>query len=221
MKRIALGLCLLLALSSAVGAAPSKAPRDDTDRIPGFAPFAARLKQAVAARDAAFIRALMLPDTLAGYTIHDFKLSEQEKQTRRQSWARSLDDPEAQFWKEMDLYLRWGVRWDEHQSEAVYPNVDWGLPGSIVVTGTGVNVRESPSRSSRVLGTLSWQCLEFRHSGSPPPWLVSRGRYYAKIQLSDGKVGYVHNDFTWGGGSTVTFKQVNGEWKLSSYGNPG
>lgn len=211
------------------GAKPFQAPPDDTARIPGFAPFAARLKQAVATRDADFIRSLLLQDTMAGYGPNDFVRQtnlEAAHSEARQKWARGLDDPQADFWKDMELYLPWGAEWSEAGQIASYPNFgdspmnDRWL-GDALVKGASVNVREAPSRSSKVLTTLSWEIIsggpkELRRSND---WsLVEHGRYYVKVRLPDGRMGYIHNDFILSDlCKRVGFQRVNGEWKLKWY----
>lgn len=237
-KNHCLVLLVLLLVYTQATAVPIKAPRDETDRILGFAPFAARLKQAVRERDAAYIRSLIIPETAVGYWIEWGPSSKSEKQAALKKWSDELGDPAAPFWKSMERYLQWGARWDEAQKEACYPPFDFTgrslSQGDVLVTSAGVNVRAAPGRSARVLTTLSWEVLVgdmhnpraysggVRNFIGPGPWFLEQGAYYTKVRLADGRVGYVANDFArMYPGWEAHFRQVNGGWKLVAFTHGG
>lgn len=231
-RRLTLLTCTALMLGVQVLAVPFGKPEDHTNRIPGFAPFAARLKQAVEARDADYIRSLMVPETQVGWGIEWHPMSQRERQAALKEWSSGLDDPKALFWTVMDRYVQWGIKWDDSQRVARYPSIDsqrrdvrfeaQGMDG--VIAGTGVNVRAAPGRSAKVLTVLNWETVltPMSRVARPGPWFLEQGPYYTKIRLADGRVGYVSNDFVWTyPGWEAHFKQVNGEWKLSAFTHGG
>lgn len=199
---------------------------DQTDRIPDFAPFAARFRQAVERRDADFVRSLLWQDSVVGYSYAldlNRPLSDQQKKLARQTWAAGLDDPQAPFWKDVQRFLQWGASWDQDQKTVEYPNFkvssrprEEGVSlGETLVTGTGVTVRATPSRSGNVLTSLTWEIL-------PHSAFLERREDYTRFRLSDGRVGYISNDYLWSpAGPWVRLKQIKGEWRLIHYSDYG
>ena len=150
-------LLVLLFVGQLAVARPFGPVRDETNRIPEFAPFVAQLKQAVNnTLDAAFIRSIITSES----TVYPKGSSPGGRRTReqdsalRQQFVAGLDDPQAQFWQDMSRYLRWGCGWSGSEKTVCYPSWyqrrDLSLD-DVVVTGITVNIRSAPGLHAKVI----------------------------------------------------------------------
>ena len=78
------------------------------------------------------------------------------------------------------------------QSNNLPTNIDTTLPSSYYLTGSDVRLRQSPTTSSSILGTLKKNevvtVLEFNAG-------TSNNLQWAKVQISNGNVGYIANKY--------------------------
>lgn len=201
MKRISLGLCLLILLSP-IAEARRVERFDDTARIPHFQQFAERFRRTVRERDADFIAGLMTKETLythgPGYDGPRV--------------YHKLDDPNAQIWKDLEKVISVGAGWDAQRRRVLYPSFIVSNFGNHVVWASNVNLRITPSQNGRVLERLTWETVE---SAGSSQFFLDRQGDWCKVRSSTGNIGWVHSDYLYGQNSLcVALGNSGGRWRL-------
>ena len=182
-------------------------PGDNTDRAPKYAVFRGMLFDAVARKDASFIRARSegarvtfgMPTTLDA----QFK----------------LDDPEDPFWRIIARMLTLGGTYhDGTQADPTgyveYPYVTARFPEKtdpyphVAVVGREVNVREKPDPASKVVATVSYEILQ----------LLDHGEEWRQVKVSDKVTGYVNHEYLYGPlDYRMRLRNVNGRWMIELF----
>lgn len=199
---------------------------DEVEQGSEFDRFRQQLRQAIADRDAEFVRQI-LPE--AGISIGS--------SPPRAIASLDLDNPESRFWRVLQKAIAIGCERVQTDSEAVsepwicpntatafarqYPpppsqssGISWQQQHAIVA-GENVNVRSRPSLDSRILDTVSYAILKRDPNAEPSPSQFDPIRGWTALVLPDGTSGYVYNRYVYSPlGTKALFGRLNDRWQL-------
>jgi hypothetical protein len=138
------------------------APRDACSAIAGAATFLAKLRPAVAARDAEALAALASPEILLDLGGGTGRVE-----------LRKRLAPGATLWNELDRIMPLGCAYDEDSGALVLPwffaqDLGDADPFSVNVTLGKAALRGQPSRRSSVRTSLHWQLVVIREGFARP-----------------------------------------------------
>lgn len=202
---------LVFAMTSPILAEPPRKllPVDEAAKDPSFFLFRARLLEAVAARDTAFVLGILTPDILNSFGgnggVAEFK----------EQWK--LDGRDSELWETLAHVLGLGGKFmGDATFHAPYISACWPEDADAfdygAILGENVRVREKPDKNSAVLAKLTFDMipvLEFAPDHEEESWV--------KVKLQDGKVGYVSAAFV---GHAVDwrafFEKRDGQWRMTS-----
>lgn len=204
---------VLIASAVSIIAGPAKKllPADEAAKDPSFFVFRARLIEAVAARDAAQVIAVLSPKITNNFGgdggTAEFK----------QQWQP--EDKASKLWPELACVLSLGGRFTKDGGfSAPYYFAAWPEGDDadafewIVIVGENVRVREKAGASSPVIAKLSFELVRVDdgQDGSTEEW--------TRIKLADGRKGFVATRFT---GSAIgwhaIFAKEDGEWRMTAF----
>lgn len=211
------------------GVAPAASARQPIPLVdeaqPGtdFYQFRARLRQAVSQRDASFIRQIAAPGIKLSFgnpiTLDD----------------RQINNPNALFWKQLERTIATGC--------AVYTatgsaSESWACPHAfvipetinapdaysmVIITATGVNVRDRPSLTAPMIGSVSNEVVKYNNQS---PEVQSEAFRQAQetldgwmpIVLPNGRSGFVSSRYAYSPvGYRAIFSKVNGQWQMQAF----
>lgn len=182
-------------------------PGDTTDRAPKYAAFRSMLFDAVAHKDASFIRARSQGArvTFGMPTTLDAQFQ--------------LDNPEDPFWRLVARMLALGGTYHEGtQADPTgyveYPYVTARFPESVdpythvAVVGREVNVREKPDPTSKVVATVSYDILQ----------ILDHGDEWRQVKVSDKVTGYIHREYLYSPlDHRMRLRNVQGRWMIELF----
>lgn len=195
-------ICLVFSILLAAGAAQAQTlrapPVDEAAQNPGFLAYRAALIDAVVRRDIDAV--LTLSDreihlSFGGHAGHDDfrELLEVDPDLLSEEYKHEAPRMRAENWAALETVLRMGGKFTDAETFAAPYTWTFDLPGDVdgylahMVTGSGVALRDRPIRFGKVVARLDHDVVQLRE------WAV--GTSYAKVELMDGTVGYVHGDY--------------------------
>ena len=189
-------------------------PVDEAPQDPSFFSFRARLIEAVARRDTAFLFAHTAPRVHVSYG------AENGVEAFRRQWNLSSDPSESDVWPMLARVLGAGGRYQQGRFVAPYVYTDW--PDTLdafqhaAVMGEGVRVRATPSPESAVLTTLAFAIVPLAGEGGDCFGAGAEG--WCKVRLHDTRVGYVAADYLYSPvGYRAGFEKRDGRWRMTFF----
>lgn len=194
-------------------------PVDEAAADPSFVLFRARLLEAIATRDTAFVAAHLDPNATLSFGgasgIEGF----------RKLWLNE-DAVEADLWPTIVSFLPFGSTYDANPAglaadataRAITPYWFGAWPDSlaegvfdhVVIVGEDVNVRAAPSTEALVLAQLSHAIVPSPWAGGNEPWVP--------ITLASGEEGYVAHQFVRSPiGYRMGFEKADGRWRITFF----
>jgi hypothetical protein len=215
MRPLLLALALLVAMPVAAQVETLE-PVDEAAADPSFVLFRARLLEAVAVRDTAFVLARLDPQATLSFGgasgVEGF----------RELWLDE-DAVETDLWGTLGSFLPFGSTYDagptgsgdEVAARATVPYWFGAWPNGfdafehLLVVGESVNVRAAPSTDAPVLTQLS-HALVRAESFSEEPW--------SPIVLETGETGYVASRYVRSPiGYRMGFVHTDGHWRITFF----
>jgi hypothetical protein len=184
-------------------------PVDEAAKDPSFFIFRARLQEALAKHDMAFVLSVVTPDIQIGFGGDD------GIEAFKKAWKPEAKD--SGMWSELARVLALGGKFTEDgQFQAPYVSAAWPEDldpiEHVAIVGENVRVREKPDANSAVMASLSYDLVTLVESSGQAgkgPW--------SKIKLADGREGYVSDAFLGSGASLrAYFEKKNGAWKMTA-----
>lgn len=189
------------------------APRDLCSGNPELSAFDAKLKQAVAKRDANALMRLASDDVLLDFGGGSGK----------DEWRKRLAEGTYNSWDDLAATIRLGCTLKSETTDigtnpyAAYP---WYFAGDVVdgdpyetaiVTGEDVLIRSGPSRDAPVIGSLSWDWVSVSFDGE-------RANGYSAVTTQRGLKGYMAEKYL---RSLVDYRlivePVGEGWQISNF----
>lgn len=185
-------------------------PVDDAAKDPAFFVFRARLQRALTEHDAGHVISILSPKVLNSFGgdggIEEFK----------EMWK--IGEPESELWATLGQILALGGKFNADGSfEAPYVSAAWpddldGFEYGAII-GDNVRVREKPDRDAAVIGRLSFEIVRVTEMSAGQEEQAE----WAKVELADGRAGYVSAQFIeYVVGWRAFFQKENGQWKLTT-----
>ena len=181
------------------------APRDECGTLEGAPDFLNRLAEAVRLRDSNAVAALAADD------IHlDFGGG-----AGAAEFKKRLNGPGGELWKALDTLLTLGCAANDQGGLTIPWVFDQDIGDadpylSMLVMGENEPVHETASRSSKEIGSVSWDLVE---SADYQP-----DRPMQQVKLADGKTGYIATDKL---RSIIDYRLLassrNGKWSITSF----
>lgn len=202
--------CLSCAAVFAADSPMRLLPVDEAARDPSFFIFRARLFEIIARRDADAILRVLDPQIRNSFGgdggVQEFK----------EMWKP--EEVDSKLWSDLAKVLAMGGKWDGTKGfEAPYVSAAW--PENLdpfdygAITAENVRVRAKPAADGEVIGSLSFAIVHVLEWPDDTP-----GASWVKIQLVDGREGFVAGDFVGSAaGLRAYFEKRNGAWKLISF----
>ena len=152
-----------------------------------------------------------------------------------------VENPDSPIWNCLSKVLSLGGVLETPNS-IVFPYVffvdypddidDWAPSSIMVVTGTNVNVREQPNRTSKIIGQLSYDIVIIDYEKTYPeqlgkyPFTEANVRMYTDkewyyVTSTDKKIcGYVYGEYVWSNiGLRIGFDKKGEDWKIAWWAN--
>jgi hypothetical protein len=190
-------------------------PVDEATKDPTFFTFRARLMQAVQRRDATYLLSTLSPKIQNSFGgvggIAEFK----------QMWKP--ERPQSDVWIELAKALSLGGAFlKDGAFGAPYTYSKWPEDASVDVFEAGaiidenVRVRAAPQITSSVMQTLSFDIVEV------PDWQPNKARAetrnWIRVKLSDGRSGYVAEEFIRSAiDYRAVFEKQQGRWLMTAF----
>lgn len=190
-------------------------PVDEASKDPSFVAFRNQLMRAIRRRDLAFVRSIVSPGIRFSFGG--------DEGIKRFEELWNIESPKSKFWKELHEVLRLGGTFGYAQAPSKdtfwAPYVFSRLEGDSLevfvqraVIGQNVRVRTAPSKNASILTTLSYDVV---HAIGDE---AEEGSSWSKIQLPDGRSGYVLNTLL---RSSVdyraAFTKMDGKWMMTLF----
>lgn len=90
----------------------------------------------------------------------------------------------------------------------------------LLVLGYNVNIREKPSKDSKILETVSFEKLKYNNhmiSDSPSAYNYIDGKFWYEVVLKNDEKGYIIEDYVSPYYNTdLRVKKINGQWKITA-----
>ena len=214
MRALLFTLALFVA-APAVAQVGTLAPVDEAAEDPSFVLFRARLLEAVATRDTAFVLAHLDPSVKVSFGGDD------GAEGFRRIWLERTSEPT--LWTELASFLPFGSTYEtdpvhlrsnaEARATAPYwfsawPD-DFDAFEHFLVIGENVNVRAAPSVDAPVLAQLSHAIVRAESYGDDA---------WAPILLESGQEGYVARRFVRSPiGYRMGFDKMDGRWRITFF----
>lgn len=205
-------LTLLACALPAQAAEPSRKllPVDEAAKNPSFFLFRAKLQEAVAKKDAAFVLSIIAPDIQTGFD------GENGSAAFKKKW--DLAKPEdSGLWHVLAGVLALGGKFNEDGSFlAPYTSAAWPEDLDpfeyVAIMGENVRVREKPDAGSAIVATLSYEILTL------VPTDGENGKEaWMKVKLANGREGFVREEFlSLVIGFRAYFEKKNGAWVMTA-----
>jgi hypothetical protein len=188
-------------------------PRDDSGKTSELQLFVKELKEIIRTKNSQRLLIIVHPeikfDFDDGIGVEKFK----------KNWTP--EDKNSRLWTIMNKIVELGGVFNKNRTEPFY---DFVFPyvnevdledgddyfATLVITKTGVNVREKPDFNSKLVGQLTYDIVSYNYEKSKDKW------YF--IQTGDKKIsGYISSDFAY---SPVDYRMFltkeKGKWMISS-----
>ncbi|TAE48932.1 MAG: SH3 domain-containing protein [Bacteroidetes bacterium] len=202
-------------------------PRNEMHQDSSLTAFICKLQYAIYKKDTRFLLSVVdknIKNSFGGSNgIEEFK----------SMWE--LDKPDSEVWFYLSKLISLGGTFggDAPYSTFILPYVfSMDLPNDtldpfsvMVVTGEGVNVREKPDKSAKVLGQLSYEVVEVDYEKSYPSFQEEKiahlsyygtKEWYYVTTLNQKLRGYVYWDYIW---SPIDYRlfleKKQGQWKIT------
>jgi hypothetical protein len=207
---------MLLVAAPAAAQVGTLEPVDEAAADPSFVLFRARLLEAVATRDTAFVLAHLHPDVKVSFG------AENGVEGFRQLWL--IDRAEPTLWTELARFLPFGSTYEaqptgagsETDARATVPYWFSAWPDGfdafehLLVVGEDVNVRAAPGLEAPVLTQLSHAIVRAESGFGAEPWVG--------VELESGETGYVARPFIRSPiGYRMGFGKIGGRWRISFF----
>ena len=184
-------------------------PVDESAKCPGFVEFKAQLAEIIRRKDAAALLSVLDPNLR-----HTFGTGNGRDEFKTQ-WLDNPDPGSGGVWTELADVLRLGGRCQGDEFVAPYVWTDW--PNQFdelefaAVVGAQVRVRERPSATAKVIGSVSFTVV-------PRDSTWSGDGQWEKVSLADGRIGYVAERFLrtpldW----RAWFVRRDGRWLITTF----
>ncbi|QIF00401.1 SH3 domain-containing protein [Roseimicrobium sp. ORNL1] len=208
-------LALLVCTSPAQTAEPSRKlmPVDEAVKNPSFFLFRAKLQEAVAKKDAAYVLGVIAPDIQTGFD------GENGSAAFKKKWNLEKPDEASELWPLLARTLAMGGKFDKDGSfQAPYTSAAWPEEFDsfehTAVVGENVRVREKADAQSAVVATLSFEVVALAQSDAPQeerqPWV--------KVKLPNGREGYIRQEYvSMAIGFRAYFEKKNGSWVMTAF----
>ncbi len=208
---------LLLSTLSAASLLPAQAPApprkllpvDEAAKDPSFFLFRAKLQEALARRDTAYLVSIVAPDIQNGFD------GDNGAEAFKKNWNLKAGD--SGLWAELARVLALGGKFsDDGGFEAPYVTAAWPADldpfEHVAIVGEKVRIRAKPDGNSEVLASLSHEIVALVETSGE----VGRGPWI-KVRLADGREGYVSDAFVGMGASLrAYFGKKDGVWKMTA-----
>ena len=220
MRLFLLALILLVA-APAVAQVGTLEPVDEAADDPSFVLFRARLLEAVATRDTAFVLAHLHPDATISFG------GDAGVEGFRRLW---LDDSSgADLWTEFATFLPFGSTYETDpamltsgaEARAVVPYWFGAWPDGldmfehVLLVGENVNVRAAPRGGAPVIAQLSHAIVRAGTAGSEE-YDVAEG--WMPVTLASGEVGFVASRYVRHPiGYRMGFEKTDGRWQITFF----
>jgi len=205
-------LILLVSLSCPAMAQVGKLyPIDEGPKDPSFQAFRDKLIEAAKNRDMKFVLSILDPKIQNSFG-GDGGVEEFKKQ-----WKPGNSDSE--LWNVLLKILSMGGSLSENEFCAPYvsckfPELDLDPFEHSVIIGEQVRVREQPSLTSPIIASLSYDIVV---STAPFNLIKEDGRSWIAIKLSNGKTGFVSDQFIRNPiDYRALFMKKGGKWRMTS-----
>jgi hypothetical protein len=176
-------------------------PRDEATRDQELVAFRARLRQAVARKDAVGVLALTSAEIRTSFGPED----------GLEFFKRDLANKRSEIWDELRTVLALGGVFETPETFVAPFLLGCGEPGEeVVVVGRDVRVRSHPRPTAPVLSVVSFAILRQGDDRGTPNW--------EPVQLRDGRHGFIAARFVRSPiGYRAHFAKVNAVWKLVAF----
>jgi hypothetical protein len=191
----------VIAQHSAVAPKFDCPPRDEALQDQTLVAFRAKLRKAVARRDAVGVLAVTDPQIRTSFGPDD----------GLEFFKRDLANPRSDVSDELAAVLALGGQFETPDTFAAPFSIGCGEPGEeVVVVGRDVHVRSHPQAGAPILSTVSFAILRMNDGPSSRNW--------QPVQLPDGRRGFIAARFVRSPiGYRAYFTKVDGVWRLASF----
>jgi hypothetical protein len=208
-------LALIACISPAQTAEPSRKllPVDEAAKNPSFFLFRAKLQEAIAKKDVAYVLSVIAPDIQTGFD------GENGSGAFKKKWNLEKPDEASELWPLLARTLAMGGKFDKDGSfQAPYTSAAWPEEFDsfeyTAVVGENVRVREKADAQSAVVATLSFEVVALAQSDAPqeekPMWI--------KVKLPNGREGYIREEYvSMAIGFRAYFEKKNGMWLMTAF----
>lgn len=190
-------------------------PVDEAADDPSFVIFRARLLEAVAARDTAFVLSVLDPDVKVSFG------AENGVEGFRLLWLTGMRPPGDDLWSVLARTAALGSTYDgtpgNATASATTPYVFGAWPDSLdafthlAVVGENVRVRTAPSLGAETLTVLTYALV-------PTIYDPDLAADWKRITLSDGRAGYVAARFLRSPiDHRLGFTKTGGRWRIGFF----
>lgn len=208
-------LTLLACTSLAQGTEHSRKllPVDEAAKNPSFFLFRAKLQEAVAKKDAAYVLSVIAPDIQTGFDGDNGSAAFKKK------WNLEKPDEPSELWPLLARVLAMGGKFDKDGSfQAPYTSATWPEEYDsfeyATVVGENVRVREKADAQSAVVATLSFDVVQLAQGDEPQ----ERKESWVKVKLPNGREGYIREDYlSMAIGFRAYFEKRNGTWVMTAF----
>lgn len=207
---------------------------DQSFRDASFVKFKTQLMQAVVERDTAKLFPLLAPQV----HVREDGCSYAPKTCFMNEFKKGGADAEK-LWEDMLQILSFGfsrnvIKNDIYrlasegemifQAPSYLNSFDDKNKTYLLVLGQGVNIRERPGTSSKVIAQASFEPLRYIDplvTGLRSDFHFYNGKQWFEVVLADGRTGYIIEDYVSANiNRELSVKKVNGEWKIISFFSP-
>jgi hypothetical protein len=219
--RLLLVVLAILVAAPAVAQVGTLAPVDEAADDPSFVLFRARLLEAVATRDTAFVLARLHPDATISFG------GDAGVEGFRRLWLEDRGGPD--LWTELAAFLPFGSAYETDstmltsgaEARAIVPYWFGAWPDGVdmfehvLVVGENVNVRAAPSADAPVLTQLSHAIVRAGTGGSEAYDVVEG---WTPVTLAPDEVGFVARRFARSPiGYRIGFEKFDGRWWVTFF----
>lgn len=220
MRSLLLALVFLVAAPAAAQVGTLE-PVDEAAADPSFVLFRARLLEALATRDTAFVLAHLHPDAKISFGGDD------GVEGFRRIWLENR--PEPTLWTELAAFLPFGSTYESDstmltsgaEARAIVPYWFGAWPDGfdmfehVLVVGENVNVRAAPNADAPVLTQRSHAIVRAGTGGSKAHDGVEG---WTPVTLASGEVGFVASRYARHPiGYRMGFEKVDGRWRITFF----
>ncbi len=187
-------------------------PVDEAAKDPTFFVFRAKLIQAIARRDTAYLLSVIASDCSNGVD------TKPGIPTFIEQWKPAA--PDSEIWSELGKALSMGGKFEDGGKRftapyvsACFPHGLDGLENSVIV-GEKVRLRKLPSKDAEIVGTLSWNIVKVSMGRDPD----DQAKEWTQVTTFDGRTGYVLSNYVMSPAAdwSAYFEYRSGKWVLTS-----